>query len=253
MPSTLVPTSLTLLATRQMRVGNRQKPKQLVACVDVELTEAGIGVRRVRRSPWSKDTLAAIDFVEEFAFLQADGKEMIHDGQFWVVDRRSGDRLTAWWGSYVPKLILNDAYSSIEGALAAQDGHLDRKRQEGSKARFYSKDRSFNLLPYYMSMYLPEHQTRGERTGTRIALQDCGSFLRLFVPPAGGIVGGGDSLSGMRDVMVYLPDGRVVDDHLLDRKLVHLYLHTLTNGVLVGGDNSKMSVLEKLAKLALEN
>lgn len=42
-------------------------------------------------------------------------------------------------------------------------------------------------------------------------------------------------------------------DGLLNLLLVQLYLHTMTNGVLVGGDNSKMSVLEKLARLALEN
>ncbi|TXT31792.1 MAG: hypothetical protein FD131_715 [Rhodocyclaceae bacterium] len=41
-------------------------------------------------------------------------------------------------------------------------------------------------------------------------------------------------------------------DGLLNLPLVQLYLHTMTNGVL-GGDNSKMSVLEKLARLALEN
>jgi hypothetical protein len=253
MPTDLLPASLTLLATRQMRMGGRQRPKQLVACVEVELNEDGISVERVRRSAWSKDTLAAIDFVEEFPFLQADGKEMIHDGQFWVVDRATGERLTAWWGKFVPKLILNHAYSGVEAALAAQDGHLEKKRQEGSKARFYSKDRAFNLLPYYMSMYLPSHQAHGERTGSRIALQDCGSFVRMFVPPAGGIVGAGDSLSGMRDIMMYLPAGQPVEGGLLDRKLVQVYLHTLTNGVLVGGDNSKMSMLEKLARLALEN
>jgi hypothetical protein len=31
------------------------------------------------------------------------------------------------------------------------------------------------------------------------------------------------------------------------------FLHTMSNDVLVGGDNSKMSMLEKLARLALEN
>ncbi|MFY7865068.1 hypothetical protein [Roseateles sp.] len=253
MPQDLLPASLTLLATRQIRMGGRQKPKQLVACVDVDLGPDGLSVTRVRRSPWSKDTLAAIDFVEEFPFLQTDGRELIGDGQFWVIDRATGERLTAWWGKFVPKLILNASYDGVEAALAAQEGHLEQRRQEGSKARFYSKDRAFNLLPYYMSMYLPAHQTHGERTGTRIALQDCGAFLRMFVPPAGGIVGAGDSLSGMRDVMVYLPDGQAVAGGLLDRKLVQLYLHTLTNGVLVGGDNSKMSMLEKLARLALEN
>lgn len=253
MPQDLLPASLTLLATRQIRMGGRQTPKQLVACVDVDLGQDGLSVRRVRRSPWSKDTLAAIDFVDEFPFLQTAGKELIGDGQFWVIDRATGERLTAWSGKFVPKLILNASYAGVEAALAAQDGRLEQRRQEGSKARFYSKDREFNLLPYYMSMYQPEYQAHGERTGTRIALQDCGSFVRMFVPPAGGIVGAGDSLSGMRDVMVYLPDGQAVSSGLLDRKLVQLYLHTLTNGVLVGGDNSKMSMLEKLARLALEN
>jgi hypothetical protein len=77
--------------------------------------------------------------------------------------------------------------------------------------------------------------------------------LRIFVPPEGGINGSGDALSGMRDVMVYQADGKPLEAGLLDRSLVQLYLHTMTNGVLVGGDNSKMSVLEKLARLALEN
>jgi hypothetical protein len=57
----------------------------------------------------------------------------------------------------------------------------------------------------------------------------------------------------MRDVMDYAGDGSLIERDLLDRQLVQLYLHTMTNGVLVGGDNSKMSVLEKLARLALEN
>ncbi|MFL9908908.1 hypothetical protein [Paraburkholderia sp. RL17-337-BIB-A] len=78
-------------------------------------------------------------------------------------------------------------------------------------------------------------------------------FARVFVPPAGGIVGTGDALSGMRDLMVYGVDGKAKQSGLLDHRLAHVYLHTLTNGVLVAGDNSKMSILEKLVRLALEN
>lgn len=93
----------------------------------------------------------------------------------------------------------------------------------------------------------------GERIGLKMPVQDCGSWVRLFVPPEGGINGSGDALSGMRDVMHYGADGTASKDGLLDLPLVQLYLHTMTNGVLVGGDNSKMSALEKLARLALEN
>lgn len=252
MPSELQPASLTLIATRQIRMPGRQPRKQLVSAVDVTLTERGIAVDRVRRSPWSSAELAAIDFVSEFPFLQTEGKEWIRDGQFWVVDRQSAERLTVWAGAFVPRIILNDQYASIEAALSAQDSFLAAQRAEGG-GRYYSKGRDFNLLPYYMSMYRPGEAVRGERTGTRIPVQDCGAFLRAFVPPEGGINGSGDSLSGMRDVVVYDAEGVQVQSGLLDRRLVQLYLHTLTNGVLVGGDNSKMSVLEKLARLALEN
>lgn len=251
-PVELVPGALTLLATRQIRMGRNQRPKQLVARVDVDITADGISVTRVRRSPWPKDALAAIDFVSEFPFLQPEG-EFIRDGQFWVIDRDSGERLTVWAGSFIPRIILNDKYAGIEAALAAQEQHLATRREKGSKGRYYSKGLDLNLLPYYMSMYLPEHQRRDERTGSRIAVQDRGVFVRVFVPPAGGIKSWGDSLSGMRDVMVYEADGAPVKSGLLDRRLVQIYLHTMTNGVLVGGDNSKMSVLEKLARLALEN
>lgn len=252
MPAELQPASLTLVATRQIRMPGRQPRKQLVSAVDVTLTAAGISVDRVRRSPWSSAALAAIDFVSEFPFLQPEGKAWIRDGQFWVVDRRSAERLTVWAGAFVPRIILNDRYAGIEAALVAQDEFLARQRTE-AKGQCYSKSRDFNLLPYYMSMYRQGEAVRGERTGTRIPVQDCGVFLRVFVPPEGGIKGQGDSLSGMRDVMLYGADGAPVESGLLDRRLVQLYLHTMTNGVLVGGDNSKMSVLEKLARLALEN
>jgi len=252
MPAELMPSSLTLIATRQIRMTGKQPRKQLVAVVDVQVSADGIAVERVRRSPWSSDAMAAIDFIGEFTFLQPDGKDWIRDGQFWVVDRATSERLTVWSGTFVPKLILNDGYAGIEAALAAQEQFLSARREDGG-GRFYSKSREFNLLPYYMSMYRADHKVTSERTGTRIPVQDCGAFLRVFVPPEGGINGSGDSLSGMRDVMAYAGDGSTIEGGLLDRQLVRLYLHTMTNGVLVGGDNSKMSVLEKLARLALEN
>jgi len=251
MPAELKPASLTLLATRQIRMPGRQPSKQLVSAVDVTLTDRGISVERVRRSPWSSAELAAIDFVSEFPFLQPEGTEKIRDGQFWVVDRQSSERLTVWAGAFVPRIILNDQYEGIEAGLAAQDGFLAARRLEGS-GKYYSKGREFNLLPYYMSMYRVGEAVRGEKTGSRIAVQDRGEFVRVFVPPEGGISGAGDSLSGMRDVMLYASDGKQVSAGLLDHSLVQLYLHTMTNGILVGGDNSKMSVLEKLARLALE-
>lgn len=246
------PASLTLLATRRTRLPGRADPEQTIAAVDVRVLGDTIEVVRVRRTPWSNSG-AVLDLVFEYDFLQEQGKDAVRDGQFWVVDQATRERLTVWAGAFVPKIILNDAYEGIEHAIAAQDGHLAERREEGSKARFLSKGREFNLLPYYISMFKPEHAKHGERVGLRMPVQDCGTYVRVFVPPEGGVSGSGDALSGMRDVMHYGAGGALTMAGLLDLPLVQLYLHTMTNGVLVGGDNSKMSVLEKLARLALEN
>lgn len=246
------PANLTLLATRRTRLPGRAAPEQTIATVDVRVLGDAIEVNRVRRTPWGNSG-AVLDLVFEYEFLQEQGKDAVRDGQFWVVDQATGERLTVWAGAFVPKIILNDAYEGIEHAIAAQDSYLAERREEGSKGRFLSKGREFNLLPYYISMFKPAHAKRGERIGLRIPVQDCGTFVRVFVPPEGGISGSGDALSGMRDVVHYGATGELTMAGLLDLPLVQLYLHTLTNGVLVGGDNSKMSVLEKLARLALEN
>lgn len=247
-----VPRQLTLLATRRIRLPGRQAPEQMVAAVDVTVEGNTLCVTRTRRTPWGKAG-TVLRFISEFPFLQEIGKEWIRDGQFWVVDAKTQERLTVWAGNFVPKIILNDAYPTIEAAVAAQEEHRAAQMEEGKKGRLLSKGREFNLLPYYISMFKPGHGHHGERIGLKMAVQDCGSWLRVFVPPEGGINGSGDSLSGMRDVMHYGADGAASLAGLLDLPLVRLYLHTMTNGMLVGGDNSKMSVLEKLARLPLEN
>ncbi len=247
-----VPRQLTLLATRRIRMPGRQVPEQMVAAVDVIIQGHSLCVTRTRRTPWGKAG-AVLRFVSEFPFLQETGKDGIKDSQFWVVDAKTRERLTVWAGTFVPKIILNDSYQSIEVAIAAQDEHRATQIEEGSKGKLLSKGRDFNLLPYYISMFKPGHGHHGERIGLKMAVQDCGTWLRVFVPPEGGINGSGDSLSGMRDVMHYGADGATSLAGLLDLPLIRLYLHTMTNGVLVGGDNSKMSVLEKLTRLALEN
>lgn len=250
MPDDLCGASWTMLATRRMRHGKRAY-KTLVSCVDISTKAGSIMVKRVRRTPWSRSDEATLEFVEEFPFLQQDGA--IRDGQFWLVDHATGQRMTVWLGKFVPKIILNEVYQGIQQALALQDKHLEKLRRRGKNGRFYSKGQDFGLLPMYGSMRRSEMKKHGERVGTRIAVQDCARFIRLFVPPAQGLKGAGDSLSNMRDLMAYRKDGSLIEHELVENRMVRLYVHTLTNDVLVRGDNSKMSILEKLATLALEN
>lgn len=240
------PVPLTLLATRTQRRAGRRPPRQLISAVEVQIADGELQVQSVRRTPWGSDAVAVLRFLDEFPFLSRAVDKPIEDNQFWILDRQTNHRLRVWVGAIVPRILLNSVQPNIEAALLAPGAS-----GTGAAEKYFSKNRTFNLLPYYMGFFAPP--VRGERPGSRIAVEDRGSFLRVFVPPEGGIVGSGDSLSGLRDVMVYAQDGRPVADDLVRHPLVVTFLHTLTNGVLVGGDNSKMSILEKLARLALLN
>ena len=247
----------TLIATKRIRLDVR---KELVAAVDIQISGDQISVTGMRRTPWSRSTATVLGMCFDYPFLQGPGKNgaangPIRDAQFWMVDKASGHRLAAWRGDFVPKVILNDEYPSIERALRLQEDQHVRKLAgiADGKLKYYSKGRGMNLLPYYMSMLAAGQQDGAENAGSKVALQDCGAFVRVFVPPADSLKGAGNPLSGMRDVMVYRGNGQAIDSGLLDHPLAVTYLHTMTTGILVGGDNSKMSVLEKLAKLALEN
>ncbi|NHZ94307.1 hypothetical protein [Massilia sp. CCM 8734] len=238
---------LTLLGTRSLNSG-RNSRKTLIASIEVDIDSAGVRVRSTRRTPWSEERLANLGFVEQFPFL-VDQDQEVRDRQFWMIDATSGKRLRTWHGSFVPKLLLNQRYAGIEAALAYQENERNGLRD----VEFYSKSKFYNLLPYYISMRDQGTKARTESLGQLIPLQDRGRWVRVFIPPADGIDGTGTSLSGMRDVMVYTNNGEVIADGLLDEPLLHFYLHTMTNGILVSGGNSKMSLLEKFVRLTLEN
>lgn len=158
----------------------------------------------------------------------------------------------------MPKIVLNDGYPTIQRALRLQEDEHARKTGGAAGVgqgglRLYSKGREANLVPYYMAMRAADQQIGAERAGSKVAIQDCGVFVRVVVPPADSLKGAGTPLSGMRDVMVYRGDGKASEAGLLDHPMVVAYLHTMTTGILAGGGNSRMSVLEKLARLALRH
>jgi hypothetical protein len=247
--SALVPIAtgkrLTLVGTRTFKAG-RTTTRTLIASVHVEIGNDGIWVRSTRRTRWSHERGDNLLFVEQFPFLLNPDRK-VRDKQFCIVDTTTGSRLQAWNGSFIPKIILNARYPSIEAALARQDA----SRSIDSHA-FYSKSKSHNILPYYISMRDGGTRERADQVGRLIALQDRGDWVRIFIPPADGIDGTGTSLSGMRDVMIYTASGELIP-HPLDEPLLQIYLHSMTNGILVAGGNSKMSILEKIVRLTLEN
>jgi hypothetical protein len=239
--------SLTLIGTRSLKT-RQDRMKTLIATVSVDISNAGIWVRDTSRTPWAVARSANLSFVERYPFL-LDGDRKVRDNQFWVVDATTAKRLRVWSGNFVPKIILNNRYAGIEDALASQEQHGGR----ANKRAFYSKSKTFNILPYYISLRDESRTVRNDQVGQLIALQDCGAWIRAFIPPADGIDGTGSSMSGMRDIMLYDPSGEAITNSLLDEPLLQIYLRTMTNGILVSGGNSKMSILEKFVRLVLEN
>jgi hypothetical protein len=249
---------LSLVATRVIQF--EKKKIYLISCVDITIVRDGFQITSVRKNPWG-DVMALQDFLEKFPFIrkhsfgQTDSKALFLDNQFFMVDNGSGAYLQILQGDFIPKILINDRYPSISSALAAQDDsfkatHLASGSHLANQRKTYAKGAEFNLLPYYMAG--TETKSIG-RNGGQIYLQLYDQYIRYFVPKSGCLDGTGASMIAMRDVLLYDQNGQAKSLELLDQPLVILYFHTLTNGILVGGDNSKLSILEKLARLALEN
>ncbi|OUF43960.1 hypothetical protein [Pluralibacter gergoviae] len=169
----------------------------------------------------------------------------------YVIDESSGRYLRRFSGSFVPKIILNSRYPSIECALAtiADTGGLNSKG-------FYSRSRKSALLPFY----LPPAEDVAEDVRWRDSsfVEDKGKFVRYFVPSKQAVQSS-FGFSNLHDLMVFAPEATgkngeisfsIVGDNLLEEPLVQLYLSTLTTGILRLKENSKASLLDKLVSLA---
>ena len=236
------PKGIQLVATRRLKLGRGRKT--LVSSTQIQTTPNGAMVVDRKTSKWSEDEFDLDDFVDEFPFLRVDGKKA-KDQEFWIIDLATGHRLRVSAGKHVPKIILNDRYESFEGGLQAQ---LD----DNPELVNFTKKQVYNLFPYYISS-VDAGASEIEINSRIVSLQTFDSFVRVFIAPAGGINAGGSSLSLFRDVLVYNKEGNLVEESLIDHPLVSLYVHNFTSGILVIGENSKMTLLEKIAKLGIEN
>lgn len=237
------PQGVQLIATRRLKLGRRFRT--LVSYCHVQQTGVGARVTERQTSRWSEHECDLDDFLDRFPFLSVDGKKA-KDQEFWIIDPATGDRLRVSLGSHIPKILINNRYSSFEAGLKAQ---YDEKPDRTA----FSKDKNYNLFPYYSSSV--DGAVSDLAPNSRIiSLQDFGAFARVFIAPAGGLnAASGSSLSLFRDILVYGKDGSARGSGITQHPLTDLYLHSFTSGILVTGENSKMSILEKIARLGIEN
>lgn len=237
------PEGVQLVSTRRLKLGRGHKV--LVSYCRIEHTDNGAMVTERKSSKWSDDECDLDDFVEMFPFLTADGRRT-KDDVFWIIDPASGNRLRVSMGRHIPKILLNNRYESYEKGLEAQP-------REERKSDLYSKSSKYNLFPYYGSSVDGATSSHGPSSRT-VSVQDMDCFLRVFIAPAGGLnASSGSSLSLFRDVLLYGDEKQPLGSGLIEHPLTSLYLHSFTSGVLVIGENSKMSLLEKISRLGIEN
>lgn len=237
------PQGVQLVATRRIKLGRQHKV--LVSYCRIEHTDKGAMVTDRKTSKWSDDECDLDDFVDMFPFLSADGRRA-KDDVVWFIDPATGYRLRISMGRHIPKILINNRYDSYEKGLEAQP------RAE-RKSDLYSKSMEYNLFPYYSSSVDGAVSNLGPNSRI-VSVQDKLCFLRVFIAPAGGLnASSGSSLSLFRDVLLYGDEKHPLGSGLIEHPLTNLYLHSFTSGVLVIGENSKMSLLEKIARLGIEN
>lgn len=229
-----------------MEGGVPRKPLEYLAGTRIVVSKGEL--RIVDRFFYPELSLALIEELRsQFPCI---GKKIQGDSLF-VVDESSGRYLCRYSGAFVPKIVLNSRYSGIDEALSAMkaEGGLSEKG-------YFSRSSNWSLLPFYAPP--SEKVAEDIRWRDTSFIEDRGSFIRYFVPSQLSPKAT-SGFSNMHDLMVYSPESEtvsgsgkhaVVEGGLLEEPLVRLYLSTLTCGVMRLNENSKASLLEKIARLA---
>lgn len=171
------------------------------------------------------------------------GNKFVNDA-FYLIDA-SGERfLRRFSGAFVPKILLNAQYASIDEALTALRSDPGGLSPRGS----FSRSDEWLVLPYYTNAGKPNPVQWRDR----VFIEDRGSFLRYFVP-AKLAMKESAGFSNLHDLMLFQQTGvgfAPIDGGLLDEPLMRLYLGTLTTGIMRLNESGKTSLLEKIVRLA---
>lgn len=226
--------------------GEWRKPLDYLACTRISVSNDEL--RIVDHVFYPELSLDLIDELrDQFPCL---GRKIQGDSLY-LIDDASGRYLRRYSGAIVPKIVLNSRYTGIDEALSMMEanGGLTDKG-------YFSRSSDWSLLPFYAPP--SEKVAEDIRWRDTSFIEDRGSFIRYFVPSQLSPKAS-SGFSNMHDLMVYKPGSHVntgfvqydvVKGGLLEEPLVRLYLSTLTNGVMRLNENSKASLLEKLARLA---
>lgn len=214
---------LTLVSLRRLR----RDRDCLASVVEVEIREGVIHILGIQRYRNNEELLLMHPFLEQ-------RRGRLFDGGFFIYDRDNGHLLTTY-SSRMPVIIGNPNNDFINPApeLLNPSGKVTRSH----------KDPASVILPYYLSPI--------GKKATRAYIQETGPDLLYFVAGAQGVKQKIDRQNLIYNLLVFDSSGQLL--RAIDQPVTSTFFKSMTFNVLRVGENSKMSLLQKIARLPLEN
>lgn len=222
-PVELADQRLTLVSLRRLR----NKRVCLSSVVEVEIREGVIHILDIHRYRSDEELLLLHPFLEP-------RRHALFNEGFFIYDRDNGHLLTTY-SSRMPVIIGNPNIDFIN-----PDPEL---LNPGGKVTRSHKDPARVILPYYLSPT--------GRKATRAYIQETGPDLLYFIAGAQGAKPKIDRQNLIYNVLVFDNRGQLL--RAIDQPVTSTFFKSMTFNVLRVGENSKMSLLQKIARLPLEN
>lgn len=214
---------LTLVSLRRL-----QKEKNcLSSVVDVEICQGKLRILGIKRYQNDERLLTLYPFLEQ-------RRNALFDDGFFIYDHDNGHLLTTY-SSRMPAIIGNPNIDFItpDQDLFNSSGKLTRSHTDPERV----------VLPYYLS-------STGKKA-SRAYLQENGPDLLYFVAAAQGAKAKIDRQNLIYNLLVFDDNGQLL--RAIDQPITNTFFKSMTFNVLRVGENSKMSLLQKIARLPLEN
>lgn len=154
----------------------------------------------------------------------------LHNNSFFIFDRNEQVLLSSYNSARIPKIVGNAKLDNIAAAERAQN---QLSRQATTPADI--------VLPYYIARKKQRH----------IYLQKCENDLLCFVTTLGNVNQNIEKQNLIYNILTFDENGNILD--ALDQKVTDLYLKSFTKDVLKINEYSKSSLLEKVARIYIEN
>ncbi len=214
---------LTLVSLRRLR----NDKDFLSSVVEIEIRKGVMRILGIQRYRNNEELLLLHPFLEQ-------RRGALFDGGFFIYDRDNEHLLTTY-SSRMPVIIGNPNIDFIE---------LDEELlNPAGKVTRSHKDPDRVVLPYYLS-------STGKKA-TRAYIQESGPDLLYFVAAAQGAKAKIDRQNLIYNVLVFDNSGQLL--RAIDQPITSTFFKSMTFNVLRVGENSKMSLLQKIAMLPLEN